>query len=64
MRACVLCYADIVVCAMLCGAQAFAASVSLGLARTIYIRFIHSISGREITNIRPYTVNTYGSGQP
>jgi hypothetical protein len=40
----------------------------LELARTIYIRCIYGIFGREIKkytgNIRSYTVYTYGSGQP
>ena len=33
----------------------------LGLARTIYIRCIHGVFGREIIK---YTVYIYGSGQP
>jgi len=43
-------------------------AVQLGLARTICIRCIYGIFGREITgkspNIRSYTVYLYGSGQP
>jgi len=35
--------------------------VSVGLARTIYIRCIYGVFGREITK---YTVYIYGSGQP
>ena len=35
--------------------------MSVGLARTIYIRCIYGVFGREITK---YTVYIYGSGQP
>ena len=42
--------------------------VYIELARTIYIRYIYVIFGREITKntakIRSYTVYIYGSGQP
>jgi hypothetical protein len=37
----------------------------LGLARTIHIRCMYGISGREITKYTViYTVYIYGSGQP
>jgi hypothetical protein len=36
----------------------------LRLAKTIYTRCIYGDFGREITNIRSYTVYIYGSGQP
>jgi len=37
----------------------------LGLARTIYIRFMYGIFGREITEYTViYSVYIYGSGQP
>jgi hypothetical protein len=39
--------------------------IYLGLARTIYIRCIHDIFGRETTNYTDkYGLNIYGSGQP
>jgi len=37
------------------------AYTSIGLARTIYIRCIYGVFGREITK---YTVYIYSSGQP
>jgi len=43
-------------------------SVCIGLARTMYIRYIYGIFGREIAKItakiRSYTVYIYGSGPP
>jgi len=36
----------------------------LGLARTIYIRYIHGIFGREITKYTVIYVHIYGFGQP
>jgi len=35
--------------------------IYVGLARTIYLRCVHGIFGRDITE---YTVHIYGSGQP
>ena len=39
-------------------------STFVRLARTIYIRCMYGIFGREIINIRSYTVFMHGSGQP
>ena len=47
-----------------CCVGALQKNKEIGLARTLYIRCIYGIFGREITNIRSYTVHIYGFGQP